>query len=296
MSDAHLILKQKDSAKMYLSKAYSLGMEHAYHNSISSSAQKMSELYAEEDDFQNAYTYFVNSRNSRDTITKNENLSKFYQLEFQYQLAKETELHKSEQRQKELKYQNSKLILLGSLLITFIVLIMIIVILKNRIKRSKLANDIFEIEKIRLNEKIDYNNKELINFALHTIQKNELMDSIKVGMKEVINSDETERLAKARSLYLRIFQSTKVNEEMNSFQKRTEEVNAVFIAKLDELFPGLTKKEKRLSILLRLNFITKEIAALTKISPRSVEMNRSRLRKKLNVPSDINLSDYFQSL
>lgn len=263
---------------------------------IYNSAKYLSEIFAEENNYKNAYTYFVSSKNSQDTIIKNENLSELYNLEFQYKLSKETELKESEQRQKELKYQNSKIIMLGSLLIVLIVLIMIIVILRNRIKRSKLAKDLFEIEKQRLNEKIEYNNKELINFALNIIQKNELMDSIKLGMKEIINSDESERLSKARSLYLRIFQSTKVNEEVNSFQKRTEEVNALFISKLDELFPGLTKKEKRLAILLRLNFSTKEIAALTKITPRSVEMNRSRLRKKLNLDSGINLSDYFRSL
>jgi DNA-binding CsgD family transcriptional regulator len=58
----------------------------------------------------------------------------------------------------------------------------------------------------------------------------------------------------------------------------------------------MTENEKRLAALLRLNLSSKEIASILNISPKSVEMNRYRLRKKLGVPSDVGLSEFIREL
>ncbi|MFN4123425.1 MAG: helix-turn-helix transcriptional regulator [Flavobacteriales bacterium] len=41
---------------------------------------------------------------------------------------------------------------------------------------------------------------------------------------------------------------------------------------------------------------SKEIAEIMNILPSSVFVNRSRLRKKLNLPADTDLTSYFMSL
>jgi len=41
-----------------------------------------------------------------------------------------------------------------------------------------------------------------------------------------------------------------------------------------------------------MNLSSKEIAPLMKISVRGVENHRYRLRKKLNIPSNVNLTDF----
>ena len=45
-----------------------------------------------------------------------------------------------------------------------------------------------------------------------------------------------------------------------------------------------------------MNLSTKEIAQLMNISVRGVEISRYRLRKKLNLATDINLFDYLISI
>jgi DNA-binding CsgD family transcriptional regulator len=47
---------------------------------------------------------------------------------------------------------------------------------------------------------------------------------------------------------------------------------------------------------LRMNLSSKEIAPLLNISPRSIEIKRYRLRKKINLERNINLNDYFINL
>jgi DNA-binding CsgD family transcriptional regulator len=48
--------------------------------------------------------------------------------------------------------------------------------------------------------------------------------------------------------------------------------------------------------MLRLNLSSKEIAALSNISVRAVEMGRYRLRKKLKIPFTTSLIDYLKEI
>jgi len=59
-------------------------------------------------------------------------------------------------------------------------------------------------------------------------------------------------------------------------------------------FPSMTNNEKRLASLLRLDLSSKQIASILNISPKSVEVNRYRLRKKLKVDPKINLTDFIR--
>jgi DNA-binding CsgD family transcriptional regulator len=69
-----------------------------------------------------------------------------------------------------------------------------------------------------------------------------------------------------------------------------------FFNKLRRSFPDLTKNEERLCAMLRLNLSSKEIAALSNISVRAVEMGRYRLRKKLKIPFTTSLIDYLKEI
>ncbi|MDD5507661.1 MAG: LuxR C-terminal-related transcriptional regulator [Bacteroidales bacterium] len=66
--------------------------------------------------------------------------------------------------------------------------------------------------------------------------------------------------------------------------------------KLTAGFPHLTLQEKHLAMLIRLNLSTKEIATLLNISPKSVEVARYRLKKKLNLQQDDNLAQFINNL
>ena len=83
---------------------------------------------------------------------------------------------------------------------------------------------------------------------------------------------------------------------MSGFYTQVEELHKNFITKLQERFPDITEQEKRLATLLRLGFSTKDIAGLMNISPKSVEIGRYRLRKKLELTREDNLIQYIKSL
>ena len=52
----------------------------------------------------------------------------------------------------------------------------------------------------------------------------------------------------------------------------------------------------KLCVYLRLNLSSKEIAPMLNISPQSVEIKRFRLRKKLELNHEENLTDYILNI
>jgi len=85
-------------------------------------------------------------------------------------------------------------------------------------------------------------------------------------------------------------------KEIDDFYHQIEKTHKNFQLNLVEKFPNLTDNEKRLATLIRLNFASKEISTLMNISPKSVEIARYRLRKKLQLMERENLTEFLKSL
>jgi len=72
-------------------------------------------------------------------------------------------------------------------------------------------------------------------------------------------------------------------------------VHEEFLKRLKENYPDLSPRELKLCAYLRLNISSKEIANLMDISVRGVEISRYRLRKKLQLEHDRNLTEFIIS-
>lgn len=81
-----------------------------------------------------------------------------------------------------------------------------------------------------------------------------------------------------------------------TFVARFQEVYPEFHNKLSAKHPNLTPAELQLCAMTYLNFTTKQIAEYSFIEFRSVQTRRSRLRKKINLNSKIDLNDYLKNL
>ena len=87
------------------------------------------------------------------------------------------------------------------------------------------------------------------------------------------------------------------NSLEQEFEIRFQQVHNSFYDKLNALSPDLSTNERRLCAFLKLSMSTKEISSITGQSPRSIDVARTRLRKKLNLTNnDSSLSDFLSSL
>ncbi|MFP3597001.1 tetratricopeptide repeat protein [Chryseobacterium sp. SIMBA_029] len=80
-----------------------------------------------------------------------------------------------------------------------------------------------------------------------------------------------------------------------NFLIRFREVHPSFCDKIIEIYPEIQNSELIFCAYIRLNFTTKEIANSIFVTPKTVQMRKYRLRKKLNIPSDIDIYMWMNS-
>lgn len=81
-----------------------------------------------------------------------------------------------------------------------------------------------------------------------------------------------------------------------SFIIKFKEYYPLFTMRIEELAPNIVIAEFEVIALLKLNFTTKEIAIVTNSTVRSIESKKHRIRKKLSIPSGMDMSMFFSRL
>ena len=80
------------------------------------------------------------------------------------------------------------------------------------------------------------------------------------------------------------------------FRQRFELLYPLFLPRLREHVPTITRREELLSMLILLKQDNKEIAELLAIAPRSVLMLRHRFRQKLGLVPEQSLEDFIENI
>lgn len=144
---------------------------------------------------------------------------------------------------------------------------------------------------------IDNKNREIAENALMLIRNNKFNIKIIKKLKELHESlkdiDEN-----TENLFEFIINSINEKVKQDSWQKFELTVKANnnnFTENLLKKFPTLTNSEIKLCTFLKLGMNTKEIASVLFQSNDSIKVARSRLRKKINLNSEQNLSAYLSS-
>ncbi len=144
-------------------------------------------------------------------------------------------------------------------------------------------------QKELMKRELDLKKKELDNFALYVKSRNDILSTIQKKIRDVYGLESSEATRELKKINSNISQFNRTNDEA---EKMIDEVNSGFIAKLSERYPDLTNSEKRLASLLRIGMSSKEISLIMSMEPKSVDMARYHLRKKLNLTASDNICDF----
>jgi DNA-binding CsgD family transcriptional regulator len=151
---------------------------------------------------------------------------------------------------------------------------------------SKLRNEKLQTEKIQ-------KDKELANITMQIIQRSKSLSAIKRDLRKLVREmGDHPAINQINMINKRINRSIDTDKQWEVFESHFENVHEEFLKRLKEKYPDLTPREMKLCAYLRLNISSKEIANLMNISTRGVEISRYRLRKKLNLEHDINLTEF----
>jgi tetratricopeptide (TPR) repeat protein len=314
LSRAFEMIGMKDSAQLYIEKSLQQ-VQFINNKHIESQILQEAVVYYERNgNMKKAYNALKKVSQINDSISRVDSQQKMNDLEKMYFADKKI-------RENELEIKNITLQKLASdrlwIISASIAILLIIVVLylinhsKNKEKERKNEElllqhqtELHEKEKelqkqkeLDLNDTIDKKNRELASYTLYVIKNNEFISDIKEELKQLLlelNPKDSRNREHIRQLINKLNQQHST-DNWEEFSYYFEKVHPSFYHNLEERYPDLTPKEKRLCAFLKLGLSSKEISAITFIEVRSVESARNRLRKKLRINPEDSLIEFFQN-
>ena len=167
---------------------------------------------------------------------------------------------------------------------------------ERRIRDGK-EKELIKLRNEKLNAELSFRSQELANSTMSIIKKNEFL----MNLKETVKRQKDDLGTRYPDKYF--YQLTKkIDNNISSmddwkvFEFHFEKAHEKFLQKLRQKYPDLNHGDLRLCAYLRMNLTSKEIAPLLRISVRGVENHRYKLRKKLNLKPDENLTDFIMAI
>lgn len=198
------------------------------------------------------------------------------------------------------KEKRISMLLIIIIILLFITIYVVVKLFQKR--HNFLVNKSEQIElnaaeqKVIFTEKLNHKDHELETFALHIVHKNEFLEEVQKEIKFLKKLPVDQLNHQLSSLLYKLTRISKKEVELKQFLNRVEEVNSNFYFLLNEKFPSLTSKEKKLCALIKLNLSSKDISLLTNVSIGAVTMARYRLRTKIFIEKDENLAEFLQNI
>ncbi len=306
IGDQYYKIGQYDDAYQAYKKVFMIASNVNHWQHIADAAQGISLAADKMNNFKLSLQYFklyaayidsISQRQKADRITELTSRFKEDLQDKELQIAKD-KLILSENQNKMNRQQLNLLIL--SIFFILIISILILNRFRSQVKKERLIreknNELHATQRELMEIDIQSKDNDLMNFALHMVQKNEILTHLQKELKNLpCNSDE-ETIQRILELNATIKLHLSVKEEYEEFQRKLDSSYDDFFRRLRVKFPNLTKNEVRLCAFLRLNLSSKEISAINNTSIKAVEMSRYRLRKKLDLEYSELLPEYLQSI
>jgi DNA-binding CsgD family transcriptional regulator len=136
---------------------------------------------------------------------------------------------------------------------------------------------------------LEHKESQLSAITIQILEKNQLLDEIKTILHKKEPTAESD-LKKLVTKY------TIQDNNWKDFDHYFESVNKNFYTRLKQKYPEISTNDLKICALIKLNLSIKEMAAILNISPDSVKTARHRLRKKLQLSTEENLTDFILSV
>ncbi len=276
------------------------------------------QILKDKNKFEEAYLLFQQITTTRDSIYGLDMVRKVAEYESAYKLMKSNLENKhlmSRNKINSLKLRNRLIVIILVIFILLQTIIMLAIIYrKYGIIRNKLLTikeqerkifeqekELIKKEKEAVEQKLRYKEREQTMKAMKIFHHNQLvqkvvqdLDALKLYISR--NGSKQNSINRLQNMINKMSYSN-INSVWKEFETIFIESNPGYLEKLHQKYPNLTSNETKLCVFLYLNMRTKDISSITQQSIKSVNVARTRLRKKLHLENtNMNLSNFLQQI
>ena len=143
---------------------------------------------------------------------------------------------------------------------------------------------------------LEQRDKELTAKAMRMATDKESLVEIVKELQQVYLKTQPSEKHILKKLMSRLNDQISSGSEWDEFELWFGEVHKEFYDTLNRDYPNFSSREIKICAFLRLNLNTKEIASITNLTVKTIEVYRSNIRKKLNLSQGENLSLFLARL
>lgn len=257
-----------------------------------------SEIFRLQNNYKDALFNFENFKKLQDSSFERKNISKINDLRI---------IHQTEQKEAEIALQQEEIKTLnekgradklekglyaGGMTSALALAGLFLFGFNQRIKKNKIAR---EKQDEIYKQEIAHKKKELTSQTLHLVQKNTFIQELMENFESIKNSPEKFKM-EFRRIVMLLKKENASDKDWGVFKTYFAEVHNDFDQKLKTLYADISEKEIRLAAFLRMNLTTKEIAATLNVLPDSILKSKYRLKKKLNLDKEMDLTSFLNTL
>ena len=200
-------------------------------------------------------------------------------------------------RKEQLSIAKGKQVLISSLLGALLIIMGIIALnLRNKRRFTDQRSRLVKRKKQLVDQELKNKENDLARMSAYIVSKNDLLNSIVSDLEyhtSLIENKKDRRLM--TPLKKKISEKIDESADWDQFQIQFSLAYPDFIEKLTAQYSDLRSGDIKLCCYLKMNMNTKDIAQITGLSVRAIENKRYRLRKKLNLKTDISLEAFLHS-
>ena len=242
-------------------------------------------LASKDGDFEKALGFYQKYKSATDTFYMRLNTDKINIIERNFALENAQEVMKRKGQQRVM----AGIIILLAFILIIILLTRIVINHKSKIKKAT-------AQQATLQTKLDGKNKELVAYLMQLIKIKENNNKM-IGYLRANSKNFKKENSEVISSMIADLKNNANDDFWTEFNLRFKDVNSEFYQKLSDHYPGLTVNERRLCAFLYLDMSTKEVANITGQSIDSINLARTRLRRKLGLTSQKSpINSFLQNL
>jgi len=172
---------------------------------------------------------------------------------------------------------------------------------EQKLKEEHILRKEQEEEMLKLAYDNEVKRKKLLQLELEQKQsevesaKLEKQSSLKL-LNEVFDTLKNENIKDAGHLVKKLQANQIITKQNNSLKELFESISPHFMSKLNLINSNLTEQDVLYCVLIRQKYTTKQISNFLNISPKSVNQHKYRLKKKLAIPKDKNISTFIYKI